>query len=362
MGSESRVPGPATVLGVLLLVGSLGATWWWFNHPAPATAPAPPADGDVFCSGRVDVTGQVIALEPVQSGRVAKIKVAEGDTVSKGQEILLLDSAIPAARLAQAEATVEAAQVELDSAIRDKERVPGQLAGREALVNAAAARVAAGKAAIRQRQEQGKVTPLGQAELDTLQAQVRDLEQIEIAQRRELDDLKKIDPELRVRAARARLKAAEADQVLAAKSVADCTLTAPAAGTVLRLQTSEGALLFTGSPVPAVVFAPAGPLVVRAEVDQEFLARVKPGLPAEVQDENRPDGPVWKGRVRDVARWVGPRRSFVLEPGEVNDVRTVECLIELDPGAADKLWIGQRMRVRVLRPGGAGGPSSGAAR
>ena len=61
--------------------------------------------------------------------------------------------------------------------------------------------------------------------------------------------------------------------------------------------------------MPAVVFAPAGPLVVRAEVDQESLGRVAVGMPAEVQDENRPDGPVWKGRVKQLARWVAQRRS-----------------------------------------------------
>ena len=88
---------------------------------------------------------------------------------------------------------------------------------------------------------------------------------------------------------------------------------------------------------------------MRAEVDQENLSRVRVGMLAVVQDENRLDGPTWKGRVRDVARWVAPRRTYVLEPGELNDVRTLECVIELEPDTAEKLWIGQRMRVRILR-------------
>jgi len=32
----------------------------------------------------------------------------------------------------------------------------------------------------------------------------------------------------------------------------------------------------------------------------------------------------------------------------VNDVRTVECVVELD-GSTDGLFIGQRMRVRIKR-------------
>ena len=84
----------------------------------------------------------------------------------------------------------------------------------------------------------------------------------------------------------------------------------------------------SGFAIAPVVFAPAGPLVVRAEVDQESLGRVRVGMAATVQDENRPDGPALKGRVMALSRYVAQKRAFVLEPGEVNDVRTVECVIE----------------------------------
>ena len=40
------------------------------------------------------------------------------------------------------------------------------------------------------------------------------------------------------------------------------------------------------------------------------------------------------------------KRSVLLEPGEVNDVRTVECVIALE-GSTDRLLVGQRMRVRI---------------
>ena len=44
--------------------------------------------------------------------------------------------------------------------------------------------------------------------------------------------------------------------------------------------------------------------------------------------------------------FVARRRNILLEPGEVNDVRTVECVIALD-GSTDGLLVGQRMRVRI---------------
>ena len=54
--------------------------------------------------------------------------------------------------------------------------------------------------------------------------------------------------------------------------------------------------------------------------------------------------------------------EFVLEPGELNDVRTLEAVIEFDP-PAEGLVIGQRMRVRIMRSGGRGvGSAATAAR
>jgi multidrug resistance efflux pump len=354
MGEESRPPRAGFIVMLVLLAGSIAGTAWWLSRPDPGPVPARPADeADVYCTGRVDAAGQVTGLDPAQPGRVTAVLVPEGAAVAAGQELVRLDAAAAEARLTQAQATVDSVQVELDAALRDRERVPNQIAARAALLNAASARVDAARKLLQQRREQQQVTPLGKTELEAIEAQIRELEQMEASQRLELEDLKKIDPELRVRAARAKLKAVEADRDLARKAVADCVISAPGPGTVLRLQAAVGGLLSPGSPVPAVVFAPAGPPVVRAEVDQESLGKVAVGMPAEVQDENRPDGPVWRGRVKQLARWVAQRRSHVLEPGELNDVRTLECVVELDP-PAEGLWIGQRMRVRIVRGPGPG--------
>ncbi|MGL6097965.1 MAG: HlyD family efflux transporter periplasmic adaptor subunit, partial [Fimbriiglobus sp.] len=192
------------------------------------------------------------------------------------------------------------------------------------------------------------LVPLGKFEAEAMEAQVREVEETAAAQRVQLDELRKTDRDLRVRLATAKLTAATADRDLAENMVRECTLTAPADGTILRMQVSVGGPVATGGSVPPVVFAPAGPLLVRAEVDQEFLGMVAPGMRATVQDENHPEGPTWPGRVRTVAGWVAMRRSIVLDPGEMNDVRTVECVIELDSPAGG-LWVGQRVRVRVAR-------------
>jgi hypothetical protein len=105
-------------------------------------------------------------------------------------------------------------------------------------------------------------------------------------------------------------------------------------------------MIAPGSPVPYVVFAPAGPLVVRADLDQEFVGRVKHRMKVELRDEARANSPVWTGRVQAVSEYIAQKTSVTFEPGSFNDVRTAECVITIDP-SAEELRIGQRMRVRI---------------
>jgi multidrug resistance efflux pump len=153
-------------------------------------------------------------------------------------------------------------------------------------------------------------------------------------------------PQLLVDAAEARLLAAEADRDLAQKSVDECVMKAPEAGRILRLQVSKGGVLVPGGFNPAVVFAPAGRLIVRADVDQEFLGRVKVGQVVQLEDDSRGNSPKWTGKIRSIAGYVAQKRSLILDPGEINDVRTVECLVDLE--SEEGLVVGQRMRARIV--------------
>jgi multidrug resistance efflux pump len=149
-----------------------------------------------------------------------------------------------------------------------------------------------------------------------------------------------------VKAAEAKKRQAQIAHKQAEKAVRDCVLVAPSAGVVLRVNVSVGETAAPGGLQPAVMFRPDGPLVVRAELEQEFLGRVRPEMRATVRDDARAEAPAWTGRVLRVGSVVARKRSVLLEPGEVNDVRTVECVIALD-GPTDGLLVGQRMRVRI---------------
>src|SRR5262249_16255631 len=120
---------------------------------------------------------------------------------------------------------------------------------------------------------------------------------------------------------------------------------APTAGTVLRVLVNPGEMLGTARREPAVQFCPKGQRLVRAEVEQEFAGSVSLGQAAAVQDDSKA-GTTWAGKVSRISDWYTQRRSIIQEPLQINDVRTLECLIALDPGQP-QLRIGQRVRVSI---------------
>lgn len=347
--ADRRSPGIFRLLAVVLLIAPLAAVGWWLNRPAPTPeAVVPPADLDVVCTGRVDVIGQVVGLDPSQGGRVKRV-IAEGKTVGKDDVLLELDDSAAVIRERAAKAQVDGLTADLERAKQTRDRFPEQLKTRGVVAAANAARAESAKKAIEQKLAQDGVgVKYSEIEKAAMAAQVAEIDATVKAEAATLLDVGKENPEFLVTAAQARLDAATADHDLAKKAVAECKLLAPGPGRILRVHVGEGGIIGPGGFQPAVVFAPDGPLVVRAEVDQEFLGRVKEGMVAEVQDDNRPDERGRTGRVASIAKWVARRRTMVLEPGEVNDVRTVECVVVLDGTTAD-LFIGQRMRVRIKK-------------
>jgi multidrug resistance efflux pump len=357
MANGGRFPGTIGLLGLILLVVPIGVTAWWLTRPTPERLPPGPSldELDIVCIGRVDAAGLVTALAPNQPGRVVRIAVAEGAQVQQGDEILAIDDTQYRLSLEEAQAAVLAAQVEVDVAALKARQFPQQIALKAKQIEALQADAEAGDKRLAQMRDQQMLTSaVTSADVAVFEANVRKLHLAVAAAKIEFDDLQKVDPNLEVRVAQARLDMANTALKRAETAVRDCVLRAPTDGTVLRLQASIGGLLapsaapLPGSTPPPVVFAPSGPLVVRAELEQSDLARVEVGMPAIIKDDIRIDSPVWTGRVERIAGWVAPRRTILLEPGELNDVRTTEVVIGLDP-TPDPLWIGQRMQVRFVR-------------
>lgn len=87
--------------------------------------------------------------------------------------------------------------------------------------------------------------------------------------------------------------------------------------------------------------------MIRAEVDQEFAGRVAVGQRAEIEDDTSRAGPKWHGRVVRVADWFAQRRTVFPDAPSAQDVRTLQCVIEVESGTPP-LRIGQRVRVKLF--------------
>jgi multidrug resistance efflux pump len=342
---------PAWLLGLLALAASLTGGWAFHSraggNPGPRPTPAPPDDSagrGVVCFGHVDVEPGISSLYPLQTGRVDEVKVREDEEVPAGAVLLSLDRRPAEALVRQARADLDAARAQHEQAQAAVAQQRIKEAEQQAAIDTARQRLKAAGTMLARKEElvgiqvNEKEVQAGREGLGALKAALRGEEQ-------KLEELRLNDPRLAVRRAAADVTAKEARLDQALLALAECDLKAPAAGKVLRLFAHTGDVLGAQPKEPAALFCPRGPRIVRAEVEQEFAGRVAVGQDAVVQDDSSAPG-TWTGKVTRLSDWYTHRRSILQEPLQLNDVRTLECLIALDPGQPP-LRIGQRVRVTI---------------
>lgn len=338
------------LLGALTLtaVGMGGA----FFHPVIQTVfhdgandgPRTAAPG-VVCYGYVDTESGCASLSALQSGRVASILVRERDRVAAGAPLVRLEEQPARARVAEARANVAAARAQLHKARTLPERHKLSLAAQRSAIEALDSRLAAARTAFVRKQEllQGRLIDSKEAAIAL--DQVKEIEALRASEVTRLAELQLHDPEVEVCRAAAELDAVAARLADAEQTLADCTLKAPQAGTVVRVLVAPGDVLGGATRQAAVMFAPEEPRIIRAEVEQEFAPRVAPGQRVLVQDDVDPNWTL-HGTVKHLSDWYLPRRTIFQEPNRFSDSRTLECIVTLERGHPP-LRIGQRVRVMI---------------
>jgi multidrug resistance efflux pump len=250
--------------------------------------------------GVVDAEGGLISVRAPRDGVITALNVEVGDHATAGQPLAGLEArqAFLALDATTAEIADRRAQVEVATArAQGAEREAGRLA-----------RLAAQDAATRQDADQAATN-----------AAVARGEQHQAEQG---------------------LRAAEAKRRLDAYEVEVRTVRAPVAGTIVRRDAVAGA--FVNAAGPLFLLEPDGRRVVRAELDEAFADKVRPGASAVVTPEFR-EGQSFHARVLRVSD-VLSAASLGEEPGARTDTRVVSVLLALD--AAPTLRIGQRVLVR----------------
>jgi multidrug resistance efflux pump len=343
------------LLGLSLPLAVVVGTRWYHPGPRDQTGASPgPADrSQVVCFGYADVEYGVISLHPSQAGRVAAVLVRENEEVDVGAALLRLDDHIAKLQVDEAEAALQAAQVQLAQAQKRPDEHRIKIARQQTAIRVAQQRLVEARHALAAKQNQQQIQDIGRyrpepvvaEEIIAMKAKVAQMEALEQADEEQLKELELHDPEADVRRAKADVATMEARLQQARRTFDECTLTAPVAGTVLRIQAGPGHLLTPQSKQAAIEFCPRGERIIRVEVDQEFAGRVALGQPAVIADDVN-DGSPWRGRVLRVSDWYTQRRLVTDDPLHLKDVRSLECLIGLDPGQPS-LRIGQRVRVTI---------------
>lgn len=268
-----------------------------------ATAPGADARFVAIARGRVDVPGGLLRVATPYGGLIERWGVEAGTAVKQGQVLVQLDTREPrtALELAKAEharavAQLEVLRTELLVARARRERaiaapLPGT-AGTQALEDARFAVVYAGQ-------------QLAAQETAVLVEKQR---------------------------------VAQTTQVLAA-----ATVRAPANGQVVQRIAQVGEYVEPHGLVLHLL--PDGPRIVRADLNEALIARVRAGMRAEVVSIAE-DSVVHGARVLNVGEVFGPPRTpDTAGSEEIADTRVVECLLQLDDTA---LRVGQRVLVRFL--------------
>jgi multidrug efflux pump subunit AcrA (membrane-fusion protein) len=331
----------------VLLVGLTGLGIYFYQFPPEGSSreeppkPPPPLQG-VECLGRVDVEGGLLDLGCVRIGRVVEVPVRPETDVSAGTVLLRLDDQAARLQLKQSQAALQAAQAQLKQAEETARLQPDRVAVQEALYSAAQKRMATAREEVRRMQQLADQALISKEEVTGARDLLEELQSVAQAGEKMLSASRQQNSALPVELARADVARAQAVVDQAQDALEQCSLRAPEAGRVLKVRTGPGEVV--GPQKPAILFAPARPRIVRAEVEQEFIGQVEVGQPAQVRDELNP-GESWPGHVTRIADWYSPS-SIPQAMQRFSDVSTAECLITLDPGHPP-LRIGRRMTVLI---------------
>lgn len=254
--------------------------------------------------GRIDIEGGTIRLAAQRDGLVRQVFVEEGDLVKKGQALATLESSA-------AELNVRTAKIDLDQT--------------RAQVPVAEARDAAA------RREVERLRPL---------AETGAISQLELAQAQ--DAMRIAAAELNV--ARTNVQGAQRRLSVQSYEIEARTIRAPLDGRIVRRSAKPGDGTSTLNVTELFLLAPEAPRIVRAELDEQFVAAVQPGQSVNVSLEFDPTRK-FTGKVLRIGQVFGMAKNRSDDPNAAQDVRVVELVTSIQGG--EDLRIGQRVLVQV---------------
>lgn len=346
------------MLGVASLAVSLAGSAWTLRPSNGANAaPTPPASDRPLPAavgiGHVDVEGGVVFPYPTTPGRVVEVLVKEGQAVKKGDLLFRLDDFLAKKDLESAKRAVRLAESQLTEAKNARPLHQLLVAQQAQAITAKKREIEAARLKAERVRASAGITPgVNAKDAEAAEKGVEALEASLPIEEKKLEALTLRARDLDEKIAQAELDLEQKKSLVekAEYALSLQQVKAEMDGTVLRLSLQPGDLLAAQPKSPPVIFCPATPRIVRTEVEQEWAGRVELGQIATLEDyTSNGNGQKWTGKVTRVADWMAHRRSILPDPGQFFDVRTLECIVSLDPGQPP-LRIGQRVRVTLTNP------------
>jgi len=298
--------------------------------------------GGLGCAGNgvKDVISASGTIETVEvhvaarvSGQLLELAVEEGSRVKPGDKLAVVDHEALDIQLRQAEAGVRLAEAQL--ALLVKGARSEDIRQAEAGLKQAEASLAVAEDDARRMRELAKTGSVTPKQRDDAEARLTVASAGRNFAAEALNKARTLARPEEIRAAEARLDQAQAAADLLRKTIADCTILAPAGGTVTHKAVEPGELVVQGATI--VTLAELDSVYVMIYVTEKELGRVRLGAAAEVEIDAFPDKP-FAGKVT----FISPEAEFTPK-----NIQTKEDRVKLVFGVKVEI----ENREGLLKPG-----------
>jgi ABC exporter DevB family membrane fusion protein len=326
----------------LVAVGTYAVYQGFAEKPAARAATVVAGDRPVVAPGRVEPLSEEVLVAAELDGKLASVRVEEGDLVRKGQVIATLMNGDFAARVRLAEAAVAERQAEL-ARLRNGARTQER---READAFAEEARAVLEQA--RSERERRRMLldrgAISRSEFETADREFN-VARARLEATKQRASLVNADTRAEdIQRAEAEVRSAEARVEEARAMLAKTAIVSPIDGVVLRKHKRSGESVSLQNGTPVATLGDVKRLRVRVDVDETDVARVAVGQRVVVRAAAYGDKE-FGGVVTRVGGILGKKNIRTDEPVERVDTKVLETLVELDRGV--ELPVGLRVDARI---------------
>lgn len=326
----------AIIIGILVLAALAGGYGWYRVGVTRRVASTVLVRRGTI-TATVETTGKVRSARQAElslpfGGRVKRVAVAVGDEVEAGQLLLELEAPDAERQVREAELNLEIRQLQLDKAKAGASAEEIEIAQANLRKAALAKQVAQAAYDEIANGEDAEASPealaLQQATIDYQIAQTNYEKLVNGPSTDELSTLEK------------QLESAQLTLERALAQLEEMQLTAPLAGTVVRVEVNEGEMVSAYRPV--VVLADLTSLQIIAEVDEIDVAEVAPGQGVTIHLDAYP-GQTLAGTIVSLAPAASPQRGSIV----------YEAVVEFDAeDLALRLGMGANLKMITLEKEG----------